>query len=103
MGERVEVDRDAIRELEENLALLRERNKEFAKELSRVKDENMELRDYAEKCKLEGERRALEGREDGFARAMAQAASTLGREKNRPREIPYRKPEIYKAGENLFI
>ena len=50
--------------------------------------------------KAEGDRRVLEAqaREEGFAWGIAQT-TTIGRV--RTRDIPYRKPDIYKTGENF--
>ena len=97
---RVEVNEHDIRELEQNLKILRDRNRDFANNLDKVKQENEGLKEYAARMKAEGERRVLEAqaREEGFARGMAQT-TTMGRV--RTRDIPYRKPDIYKTGENF--
>ena len=97
---RVEVDERDIRDLENNLRLLKDRNRDFAKNIEKFKMENLELREYAEKCKMKGEIKSLREREDAYNRALSQAAM-IKRDRVRARDIPYRKPDIYKTGENF--
>ena len=94
--DRVQVNEGDLRRLEQTLELFKQRNKEFAMENEKVKGENINLLEYAERCKVEGERSAMQAREEGFTRAM-----NLNRDRIKARDIPYRKPEIYKTGENF--
>ena len=93
------MDERDIRDLENNLKLLKDRNRDFAKNIEKFKIENLELREYAEKCKMEGEIKSLREREDAYNRALSQAAM-IRRDRVRARDIPFRKPDIYKTGEN---
>ena len=39
------------------MRLLRDRNRELALNLDNIKEDNVDIREYAEKCKIGGERR----------------------------------------------
>ena len=93
------VNERELAQLQETAEILKQRNKEFAKNMERVSEDNAELRETLARERAEFERH--QAREEGVRWAVE--SGMMDRKDNiiRPREIPYRKPDIFRTGQNF--
>ena len=80
-----------MQQLEQDVRLLTDRNNDFASQNHDVNLELQELREYAAERKHK-EELATFGHQTGWITEKGQLNKT----------VPYRKPEIYKSGENIW-